>query len=297
MEDSVPRLVIIGRGSVSQCALPLFIEFFLRTNRIRSILIIDAVHRTWPIENHRIQCRVEKIDKNNFRQILSEHLSIGDVLVDLAVNLETRDLLEWCHEHRVNFLNTSVELWNPFALEEKNDPRLLTLYHRQMEIVRMKFEQKWTDRSPTAVLDHGCNPGLVSHFVKRALNDMARFVLREKRDILSFEQEKSIRQAIDEKDFPRLAFLLDIKTIHISERDTQISRIPKNVNEFVNTWSIDGLVEEAVAPAEIGWGTHEKQIPDGALFHDPFSGPCNQICLKTRGMNTWVNRTKLLRHR
>jgi homospermidine synthase len=56
-------------------------------------------------------------------------------------------------------------------------------------------------------------------------------------------------------------------TIHIAERDTKASRVPKAVGEFVNTWSIDGFVSEGCQPAELGWGTHEKTIPaDGELL-------------------------------
>ena len=33
------------------------------------------------------------------------------------------------------------------------------------------------------------------------------------------------------------------------------------LNEFVNTWSVDGFVSEGAQPAELGWGTHEKHFP------------------------------------
>jgi homospermidine synthase len=54
----------------------------------------------------------------------------------------------------------------------------------------------------------------------------------------------------------------------------------------VNTWSIEGFFEEGVAPAELGWGTHEVLIPKNAFFHKV--GPQNQICLRSVGMKTWV---------
>jgi homospermidine synthase len=41
-----------------------------------------------------------------------------------------------------------------------------------------------------------------------------------------------------------------------------------------------------MAPAELGWGTHEKQIPQGAQTHK--RGPQNQIFLASMGMNTLV---------
>jgi homospermidine synthase len=56
------------------------------------------------------------------------------------------------------------------------------------------------------------------------------------------------------KNFPKLAQELNIRVIHISERDTQITNKPKEVNEFVNTWSPEGFYEEGVAPTELGWG-------------------------------------------
>jgi homospermidine synthase len=79
---------------------------------------------------------------------------------------------------------------------------------------------------------------------------------------------------------------LGVKVIHVSEHDTQITDRPKEFGEFVGTWSIEGLREEGVAPAEMGWGTHEKTPPDHAVV--PTVGPKNQIFLAQMGMNTFV---------
>jgi homospermidine synthase len=83
-----------------------------------------------------------------------------------------------------------------------------------------------------------------------------------------------------------LARALDVQVIHISERDTQISTQPKQENEFVNTWSVEGFFEEGIAPAEMGWGTHERTLPPAAYGHD--RGPQNQICTAHPGYRTWV---------
>lgn len=75
--------------------------------------------------------------------------------------------------------------------------------------------------------------------------------------------------------------------IHCSERDTQIASRPKEVNEFVGTWSIEGLREEGTAPVEIAWGgTHESKLPP--LAHIPPYGPKNVILLPQMGVNAWV---------
>lgn len=293
MDSSSRRLLIIGCGSVSQCTLPLLIDYYLSKGLVKSISIIDAIDRRTRINNYlqnnsEVFYQIECITPDNYGDILVKYLSSGDILIDLAFNLETRCLLRWCHDHHVRFINTSVELWEPFGEVHRNDPRLLTLYHRQMQLLELQKEANWHKNGPTAILDHGCNPGLVSHFVKRGLRDMCEYVLHHMENGLSTEERMKLEEAFQAKDYPQLAYLLDIKTIHISERDTQLSTIPKQVNEFVNTWSIDGLAEEAIAPAELGWGTHERDILDGTYFHDEKQGPCNQICLKSKGMNTWV---------
>ncbi|GAI32644.1 unnamed protein product, partial [marine sediment metagenome] len=156
-------------------------------------------------------------------------------------------------------------------------------YSRHMEIRKKLNEWGDNEGAPTTIVDHGANPGLVSHFTKYALIDMAKKILKEKPDDSRKEQ---LKQALKDKNFARLAQLEDVKTIHISERDTQITNKPKEVNEFVNTWSIEGFFEKGVAPTELGWGTHERYIPQSAFFHQV--GPGNQICLTTIGMKTWV---------
>jgi homospermidine synthase len=69
------------------------------------------------------------------------------------------------------------------------------------------------------------------------------------------------------EDWAALARKLDIRVIHIAERDTQLARERRQRGEFVNTWSVPGFVDEGLQPAELGWGTHEKHWPDDALRH------------------------------
>jgi homospermidine synthase len=108
----------------------------------------------------------------------------------------------------------------------------------------------------------------------------------KRRNAMGVKAIEALTSALHDYDFARVAMLLGVKTIHISERDTQISNRPKEVGEFVNTWSVEGFREEGIAPAEMGWGTHERYMPRGAHHHE--FGPCNQICLAQKGINTFV---------
>ncbi len=209
------------------------------------------------------------------------HLDDGGLLVDLAWNIGCNDLLQWCHDHEVLYVNTSVEQWNPELGMETKSPFEKSLYFRQMQI--RQLTKNWKDAT-TAVVDHGANPGLISHFTKLGLIDIAKKLIADGK--VSKKQAEKLQGLIGSRNFAELSMNLGVKVIHCSERDTQITNRPKEVNEFVGTWSIEGLREEGTAPAEMGWGTHEKNLPK--LAHTPPYGPKNQIFLAQMGINTWV---------
>jgi homospermidine synthase len=83
-----------------------------------------------------------------------------------------------------------------------------------------------------------------------------------------------------------LAHKLGVKVIHIAERDTQVASRPKEPGEFVNTWSVDGFVGEGCQPAELGWGSHEKNWPRDGKKHD--FGRGSAIYLMQPGAGTRV---------
>ena len=98
---------------------------------------------------------------------------------------------------------------------------------------------RWSEPGPTAVLEHGANPGLISHFTKHALLDIARQALADKK--FSGSQAEKIAHHAKAQELNYLAYQLGVKVIHCSERDTQITDQPKRVNEFANTWSVEGV--------------------------------------------------------
>ena len=158
------------------------------------------------------------------------------------------------------YINTSTELWDPYAAGPKQHPTEKTLYWRHMNVRRMVAG--WKDKGPTAVIEHGANPGLISHFTKQGLIDIGNASLADKK--FKAKAAAIIADLIATQQFNHLAQKLGVKVIHCSERDTQITDKPKQVDEFVNTWSIEGFREEGTTTAEMGWGTHEKELPPHA---------------------------------
>lgn len=277
------KVLVIGYGSVARCVFPILLKHI--SIPYKNITIIDFVDKrkellSWTRRG--VKYFQERITPINIAQILSKHVSPGGMIVDLSWNIDCIEMLNWCHENRVMYINTSVEEWDPYANIHKKTPFQKSLYYRQKEI--RKITASWKKPMTTAILDHGANPGLISHFTKKGLVDIARRLLRN--NSISKNLKNKLKHCLKARMFGHLARELNVKTIHISEHDTQITNKPKRCNEFVGTWSIEGLREEGMAPAEMGWGTHETDIPLFSTF--PPSNSKNQIFLSQMGMNTWV---------
>ena len=220
----------------------------------------------------------DQITRGNLDAQLSKYLKAGDFLLDLAWNIDANTILQWCHDHGVLYLNTSIEEWDPYEGGSNKHPLERTLYYRHMRMRDMK--SRWTKTGATAIVEHGANPGLVSHLVKKSLVDIATRALKDGK------AGSEVEGALVNENYQSLAHALNVRVIHISERDTQVTNKPKQWGEFVNTWSVEGFYEEGVAPAELGWGTHEKTLPVNAYEHP--SGPKNQIAIAQPGATTWV---------
>ncbi len=277
------RVLFVGFGSVAQCTLPILLKHIRVPPGNITVLDFEdqsALMKPWTALGVRFER--ERVTQENLGAMLGKYVSAGDVLIDLAWNIDCCEIVQWCHDHGVLYLNTSVEVWDPYDRELYSHPTQRTLYHRHMNVRRMR--DGWSKPGPTAVLEHGANPGLISHFTKHALLDIADRALTTK--TATGAGAEQIRQHVADGSFNRLAMQLGVKVIHCSERDTQVSDLPKQVDEFVNTWSIEGFREEGATTAEMGWGTHERELPSRAFEHA--EGPRNQICLAQMGMNTWV---------
>jgi homospermidine synthase len=276
------RVLVIGCGSVAQVALPLLLDNLpLDPRRVTVLAADDGRDRIASSLARGVTYQQGRIQPHNLAATLAAHVGPGDLVVDLAWNIDTAQMVAWCHDHGVLYVNTSVEVWDPYEGGASRHPAERTLYARHLRLRRMA--DGWAGRGPTTLVEHGANPGLVSHFTKQALSEIAAEVLRRGTDPT---RAAALEEALAAGPFNVLAQLLGVCTIHISERDTQITSVPKRVDEFVNTWSVEGFYEEGISTAEMGWGTHERTLPDLAYLHT--EGPRNQICLARPGMKTWV---------
>jgi homospermidine synthase len=279
------KILFVGYGAVAQCTLPI-LEKLVKVP-LKNITVMDfedqrAILAPWIKKG--VTFVRDRVERHNMAEILGKYLSAGDLLIDLAWNIDCCELLQWCHDAGVLYVNTSVEVWDPYEGAANKHPTTRTLYYRHMNVRKMMARWNNVGHSPTAVLEHGANPGLISHFTKQGLLDIGKKCLKAGK--FTGKKAATVENLMADQVWNNLAMELGVKVIHVSERDTQISDQPKRVDEFVNTWSVEGFREEGITTAEMGWGTHEKTLPAFAYQHK--DGPRNQICLARMGMNTWV---------
>src|ERR1700719_1086186 len=264
------RLLFVGFGSIGQGVLPLILRHIgIAPERLTIVTAEDKGNEE--AAKYGIKFVKERLTRENFRRVLNPLLGRGDFLINVAVEVSSIALIKLCWEKGAMYLDTCIEPWPGGYTDPTVPAARRTNYALREEALALR---PGNARSPTAVLTHGANPGLVSHLVKQALLNIATDTAAESANPQSHA------------DWGDLARRLGVKVIHIAERDTQVSHVPKAPNEFVNTWSVDGFVSEGSQPAELGWGTHERNFPRDGKRHD-FGCMC-AIYLRQPGASTRV---------
>ena len=158
-----------------------------------------------------------------------------------------------------------------------------TLYVRHMALRRMRAS--WADnRGPTAIIEHGANPGLVSHFAKQALTEIAAAMLARqsrRRSVPALEERCPARRTTGWR------MLTGTKVIHITERDTQIANVPEGDRRVRQHLVGRGLLRRGRRARRARLG-HARAALAAERVRPLGEGPCNQICIARPGMETWV---------
>jgi len=99
----------------------------------------------------------------------------GDFLLNVSVDVSSVALIELCRELGALYLDTCIEPWPGGYTDRTCRRRRRSNYAlRESALALRAGRSRAASAGPTAVLTHGANPGLVSHFVKQALLDVAR---------------------------------------------------------------------------------------------------------------------------
>lgn len=235
------KIFLIGFGCVGRPLLWLIIKNF--TMNYNNIFIIEERNinsEAVQFINIGVNIINTNFNEKNYQTIL-QSLSFNDIIIDAGTSISTLDLMKLCQEKGANFICSCIQEWD---IEQQ---RVNNEFYKDSIIYRHKILDEYNNsilnKNFNCIVSMGCNPGNVSLWAKIGLNKIA-------------EDKKLFNHNLN---YNKLAQKLGIQTIHISEKDTQISNIPKKINEYCNTWSMkpNNYYGEGLSCLELSWGTHE----------------------------------------
>ncbi len=271
------HLWLLGQGAIGGALLFMILKLF--NIELDQITVIDMPTKKNPKENiiknvqeivklvrsgstKKINIIPLNINQKNYLTIFKT-LGKNDLIIDCVYDVCTLDVIKLCQERNSVYISSAIEIWNYRDVDTAYDytihARLQELRDYEAELKKKNQEIKFTSMAGI-----GCNPGMVSVWAQLAIDKINKYYNNKT---------------------PKTAEELGIRTIHISEVDTQRSKIPRKMNEYCNTWgsTIEPFYEEALAPIEMSFGTHED-IPKKNL--DTYEEDKSVIILDRLALNT-----------
>lgn len=195
---------------------------------------------------------VAEVTRENFKEVFGQYLNKGDLLIDFADTVGTRDICEWCAENNIMYLNTGEADWPDhwYSIFEENELK---------NALKEKYINNENANQHPIVLHHGNNPGLVSHFTKAAIE----YIINTQ-----FRKNKNLKELMKQGMFHEAARELGIRMIHVNDIDLQKVKGSYQDNILFSTWCTDSFWFEMLSEATTSIGTHE-----GIDFEEE----CNQL--------------------
>lgn len=195
-----------------------------------------------------------KFTKSNLEATLTKLVPPGSLIVNCLAAVATIDLLRFAAAHWCFYIDTSVENWEGEEAET---------HERQAAI----FANRGAFREgPPLIINHGMNPGLVSHFVKEAL-----------------ESEWAERGQPGRRDWSRMARELGVVGVHVSELDDQSAAFAPDPGDFYSSWSIESFQCESLESSVHALGS-EEPTAHGSVITLPDGFPA--LVMPSTGMRT-----------
>jgi homospermidine synthase len=281
------RCVILGFGGVAK---PVSYIFATRYS-MREYILIDKRRITdeqIKIFGDKPVSRLEfNIKPEDLFDTMNYILKDNDIVCDFFGCNETIDILRACHLKKgIVYINASMEenILKPYPTQN-------ALYQAFFEF-KKKFKPTFT-----GCIDAGANPGMITHFAILGIFSMAKEAIKNK--ITNYEE---IKFYLDKKDLAKLAQIMQVDVIHISELE-QIE--PKDENTFkglvTNTWCIDSFHDEWFVNAEVSMGTHDikdlsQKNYNKILMSEPPTVKCPFPLYMKTACPTQIFTGKIVRH-
>lgn len=222
------KIVMLGFGSIGSAMIDLiFKNFNVLADQFHIISAQDTngMHAA----RYPVFFEILNLTKDNLVQHLDDTFAGAEsVLINVSTNVCSKSLINYCQSRNIVYIDSSFEIWD----DTVGTDEMINTAQRFGEIQQIKAIQV---EAATAITCHGANPGIVSHFAKQLILNLAQK-----------ELEDDWVQPTTRVQWAKLAQRLDIQTLIISEVDTQQMGNPNDARApLFNTWSVTGLLEEA----------------------------------------------------
>ena len=176
--NSAGRLVFVGFGSVGQGSLPLLLRHIDMPHERISIVTGDERGRA-EAAHYGIKFEVTPLTRENYRAVLEPLIGRGDFLLNLSVDVSSVALIELCYEKGAMYLDTCIEPWLGGYTDQSVSPSHRSNYGLREAVLRLRGEA--SRRARRSSRRTARIPGLISHWVKQAMVNIARDIEGERR--------------------------------------------------------------------------------------------------------------------
>ncbi len=185
------------------------------------------------------------IDKDNYMEIF-DHLKSGDILLDLANEIDDLVLTAECTKRGIHFITTS-DGWFP------NDNQVDLRYEDHFQET-LKLARAYPN-CPTTILNFGINSGVINVLIKKAMVD----IVEEDDTPFVTENREYLRKLIKEDKFVQLAKELKVTYLIESDYDTAETNIVEpEPDTSYSTWNAFDFYNEMNDRASMIVGTETR---------------------------------------
>lgn len=182
-----------------------------------------------------------KITKENINLFFSK-LDRGDFLFDFTIDVKNLDVLRFCLSHGIHYLSTADSSWNP-------DPTWMSDHQHYLEYLSIKTSTQ--PNLPTCVIEFGMNPGMVSCFAKKCLEEI---VTKDQSLFIRFRRKKLLR-LLSFKKYGLVCKKIGVTDVQEVDNDDQKTNIPYELDVCYSPWNVWGYYYETVSSPEIAFGS------------------------------------------
>lgn len=205
------------------------------------------------------------INKDNMLKLF-DRLRENDFLIALPGDTDYAYLLEESIKRKIHFISASDGSFS--ENRDKYVPESL-FNIRKYKTIKEKTRMLLNDNHvPTCVLEFGMNPGLISIFVKRALENIVK---KDRGDFVDKNRDY-LEKLINENKYAELSYQLKVRKIMLSDYDSMTFNVPYIDGKKYSPWNISGMFEEFLGNSTEILGSFDCLEGRDYCFYDKETG-------------------------